>query len=218
MRNLFFALMMTSSTALCAFSGDSALISIQDNYLNELAQSNEGGYSLSRCHRREEPVTPVVPVFAPQYGRFQADSLDLIFPARSSGPEALVSVPFNVNLSQSTSGMELVQVEGHSPLDRAIKITVAGDYYIDFGASAVAGTGESPHLIGLSVNGVFPIGGTIAIDDLTNASTIISIRERDLPALLQVVNAGSEPFQLLTEGSFSAFLTIARLNTPTLRQ
>ncbi len=211
MKKMFFTLMLASST-LFSFVDHSVQASVQSNALTEMSEDAFLSARYKRgCNRRNHNNNGFL---GPQYGSFASASGTTIFPAPSNELTGNfpTAIPFAL-VGPTTSGIELVSNFGES----AIQISVPGDYQVTFGAGTST---PEPNYISLSLNGIFPLPGTLlAIGDFTSISTIITITPNDLPAILKVVNSNNvrantfgKFFVLNDLGAITGFLTIQLLS------
>lgn len=211
MKNMFFALMMATSSLLCAVSNES--ISNLENIMQPLEEIENRCPCHHRRHRKcdaeERCNDNCCPTsIAVAYGNFYTEDVGVI-------PGALIALPIapgeNVILNQqspaTTNNLILLPTGG-------IQITQPGDYVVSFGLS---GNSSSTVEIALSLDGDFPQPGSnisfpSGLDQLVSASTIVRVPFANsvVPAILSLVNNGSSDIFLSSEAgdSVTAFITI----------
>lgn len=211
MKNMFFTLILASST-LFSFVDHSVQASVQTSALTEMSEDALLSVRSKRgCNRRNHNNNGLS---GPQYGTFFTASGATLFPAPAN--ELIgnfpTAIPFSI-AGPTTNGIELISNLGES----AIQISVPGDYQVTFGAGT---SSPGPNYISLSLNGIFPVAGTLfAIGDFTSTSTIITITPNDVPAILKVVNSNNARastfgkfFVLNDLGAVTGFITLQLLS------
>lgn len=225
MKKMFFALLMTSSTLLCALPPES--ISDLEHVLqpfNELEARCPRRHK--RCHEESSAdVENCQNVVSIAYGSFY--TLSTFTP----------QIALNTEENQTKKGIkkqpaviEVIVAPG-SPIifdqtsvtkdnvklrnDGQILVTEPGDYVVNFG---VAGFSFEPLQFALVLNGRIQPSSTIsgpADGELTSASTIlhIPVASAGNPSILSVINNGQEDLTLdgSVENSVAAFINIESL-------